>query len=271
MTSELPLGREVSYPETYAPDVLAPIERRAAREATGLPVPLPFTGEDVWTAWELTWLSPSGRPNVAAAQISVPALSPNIVESKSMKLYLGSFAMSAFESLAAVESVIARDLSAAAGADVSVRLITDTRQAEFRPGVLPGTCLDSLDVDCRFDEPSREMLACDADVDAREELHTHLFRSLCPVTGQPDTASVLVSYAGPKLDREALLRYLVSFRRHQDFHEACVERIFVDIKTRCKPRKLGVYARFLRRGGIDINPWRSDGRERMPYVRLWRQ
>jgi len=268
---ELPLGRDVSYPETYAPDVLVPIDRQLARNALGIEEPLPFDGVDTWTAWELTWLSPSGRPNVAAARISVPASSASIVESKSMKLYLGSFAMSRYRSTDEVAAVIRRDLSTAAGTDVDVALVGESERSALQPDTLPGDCLDSLDVDCNLDTPSADALVCDADVVVRESLHTHLFRSLCPVTGQPDTASVLLRYEGPKMDRASVLRYLVSFRRHQDFHEACVERMFIDMKTQCAPRRLGVYARFLRRGGIDINPWRCDDGESAPAVRVWRQ
>ena len=263
----IPLGKPTSYKNAYAPELLAPIARAESRAA--IDGPLPFTGSDIWNAWELTWLADSGRPEIAAAVIIVPAESPNIVESKSLKLYLNSFAMTRFASAADVRDRIHADLSAAAGSPVAVSLLSERDHREALIGKLPGFLLDTLDVSCEHDDVDAGLLSCSDEV-VREECHTHLFRSLCPVTAQPDLASIYIRYTGPKIDAASLLRYLVSFREHQDFHEACVERMFVDIEAACAPQKLCIYARFQRRGGIDINPWRAND-ARLPNVRLWRQ
>lgn len=269
--TELPLGKTTDYPDQYAPDVLCRIERADNRERLGLGVTLPFSGIDIWNAWDLTWLDRDGKPQVASAEIRVPADSPCIAESKSMKLYLGSFAMSRYPSPEAVRELIAADLGACVGAGVSVRI--DMPEATLMRGLqsMPGESLDRLDVACAEWEVDAELLAADADTSVSEELHTDSLRSLCPVTGQPDLGSVLVRYEGPRIDRASLLRYIVSYRRHQDFHESCVERMFVDLLDRCGPRKLTVYARYQRRGGLDINPLRSSVPSDLTNPRLWRQ
>jgi 7-cyano-7-deazaguanine reductase len=263
---KLPLGRDTGYPQNYAPDVLFPIARNESREPLGISGALPFSGSDIWNAWELTWLEPGGLPRVAVAEIRVPAESPNLVESKSLKLYLGSFAMSEFADDEAVRGAIEKDLSAAAGAVVEVILDPETPIAKAG-----GTCIDTLGVSCGASGVDASLLSADSGETADECLHTHLLRSLCPVTNQPDLGSLIVCYAGPRIDRAALLQYVVSFRQHNDFHEACVERIFVDIRDRCSPTRLSVYARYQRRGGIDINPFRSSREERPANTRLWRQ
>jgi len=263
---KLPLGRETDYPQNYAPQVLFPIARADSRKPLGITAPLPFSGVDIWNAWELTWLRPGGLPRAATAEIRVPAASPNLVESKSLKLYLGSFAMTTFPDDADVRSRIAADLSDATGADVEVILDPDMRITEAE-----GRCVDTVVVDCATGAVDASLLAVDDDEIVEECLHTHLLRSLCPVTDQPDLGSLVVRYAGPRIDAAALLRYVVSFRQHNDFHEACVERIFMDIRSRCRPTTLSVYARYQRRGGIDINPFRSTVDERPPNTRLWRQ
>ncbi len=260
------LGRTTDYPRTYTPDVLFPIARRGAREANGIGADLPFTGVDIWNAWELSWLGPTGRPEVATVEIRVPAESPNIIESKSLKLYLGSLAMSRFEQASDVRDVICRDLSAAAGAAVNVDFDAGTVVDE-----LPGECIDDLDTECDTWTVDPALLQSDPSDIVEESLHTHLLRSLCPVTNQPDIGSLLVRYSGPRIDRRSLLRYVVSFREHDDFHEACVERIFVDVVDRCGAEKLSVYARYQRRGGIDINPYRSNDDSEPGNTRLWRQ
>ncbi len=264
---KLPLGRETGYPQNYAPEVLCPISRANSRKPLGIAEPLPFAGEDIWNAWELTWLVPGGLPRVATAELRVPAASPNLIESKSLKLYLGSFAMTEFANDSAVVDAIERDLGACAGSRIGVRLNPDVSL-----GGLGGDCIDTLRVDCASYEVDTGLLHADA-ADAVEEcLHTHLLRSLCPVTGQPDIGSLEIAYAGPRIDRGSLLQYVVSFRGHQDFHEACVERMFVDILEQCGSTKLSLHARYLRRGGIDINPYRSTpGEPRAANMRLWRQ
>ncbi len=269
--TELPLGKTTGHPDRYAPDVLCRIERADNRERIGLGAALPFYGADIWNAWDLTWLGPGNQPRAAVAEIRIPADSPGIVESKSMKLYLGSFAMSAYPSADALRGVIATDLGACVGADVAVRV--EPLDTAGTPGAqnLPDESLDRMNVPCSVWEVEAGVLASDADTVVSEELHTDALRSLCPVTGQPDLGSVLVRYEGPKIDRSALLRYIVSYRGHQDFHESCVERMFVDIEKHCAPQKLTVYARYQRRGGIDINPFRSNFEDDADNLRLWRQ
>ncbi|MDH3612760.1 MAG: NADPH-dependent 7-cyano-7-deazaguanine reductase QueF [Gammaproteobacteria bacterium] len=271
MSEQIPLGRATAYPEHYSPDLLYAIARTDSRAALGLGPELPFHGVDIWNAWELTWLNPAGQPQVATAEISVPADSPNIIESKSLKLYLGSFAMTGFEAIADVAAAIARDLSGCAGAKNDVRLQRPARTARSTIARLPGHCIDALSVSCDAYEVDAGLLRADASDVVSEDLHSHLLRSLCPVTNQPDMGSLMVSYKGPRIDREGLLRYIVSYRRHNDFHEACVERMFVDILHNCAPERLAVYARYQRRGGIDINPFRSNREATAPNIRLWRQ
>ncbi len=265
----LPLGRDTGYPDNYAPDLLRPIPRAESRHALGLSGEIPFMGVDIWNAWELTWLGPGGRPVVATAEIIVPADSPNIIESKSLKLYLNSFAMTPVES--GIEDMIRKDLSGCAGDDVDVRVMPLIRNEFRRVSRLAGDCIDNLDVRCSDSEVDPELLHANALQETSEDLYSHLLRSLCPVTGQPDMASLQISYRGPKIDRAGLLRYIVSYRRHSDFHEACVERMFVDLMERCRPKALTVYARYQRRGGIDINPCRSTSPGKPLNRRLWRQ
>jgi 7-cyano-7-deazaguanine reductase len=269
--NELPLGKTSSYPDRYAPDVLCRIERADNRERIGLGTSLPFSGTDIWNAWDLTWLGEGGQPQAATAEIRIPADSPGIVESKSMKLYLGSFAMSGYTSPGAVRDLIAADLGNCTGAAVSVRVDTPGTGENRGLQRLPGESLDRLAAECTNWEVTADLLRADATTVVSEELHTHALRSLCPVTAQPDLGSVLVCYEGPRIDRESLLRYIVSYRQHQDFHENCVERMFVDIAERCGAGKLTVYARYQRRGGIDINPFRSNFEDAPQNLRLWRQ
>jgi 7-cyano-7-deazaguanine reductase len=264
--TNLLLGRKTDYPQTYAPEVLFAIPRRESRAALGMEDDLPFDGVDIWNAWELTWLGPGKRPVVATAEIRVPAMTPNLIESKSLKLYLGAFSMTEFGGPGDVRDAIARDLSECAGGRVAVSLNADAAVT-----VLKGQCIDSLQVDCCDWAVNASLLQTNASETVEESLHTHLLRSLCPVTAQPDLGSLQITYFGPKIDPAALLRYIVSFRQHNDFHEACVERIFVDITERCRPEKLSVYARYQRRGGIDINPFRSNVESQPGNPRLWRQ
>ena len=271
MTEKIPLGREVPYPEQYSPELLYAVPRSEHRARLGLGATLPFHGSDIWNAWELTWLAPSGMPQYATAEIRVPYDSPNIIESKSLKLYLNSFTMSHYASAEDVAEAVEADLSACAGADVLVTLRRASSTEGSRIARLPGFCLDSLQVNCDADTVDASLLRAESDTVVTEDLYTHLLRSLCPVTHQPDSGSLLVTYTGPRIGREGLLRYIVSFRRHEDFHESCVERMFIDILDRCRPEKLTVYARYHRRGGIDINPFRSNFEDDVPNTRLWRQ
>jgi len=271
MTEEMPLGRTTAYPDHYSPDLLYAIARTDSRAALGLGDELPFHGADIWNAWELTWLNPEGLPQIATVEISVPAESPNIIESKSLKLYLGAFAMSRYDSDADVATAISADLSAAVGMDVDIRLHHPSSTDAAAVARLAGHCLDSLTVDCAAYEVAPTLLSADKSDVIAEDLQSHLLRSLCPVTNQPDSASVMISYRGPRINREGLLRYIVSYRQHKDFHESCVERMFVDIMAHCAPERLSVYARYQRRGGIDINPFRSNFEDSAPNTRLWRQ
>ena len=271
MTGKSPLGQRSEYPDKYSPDLLFPISRSENRAALGLGENLPFRGVDIWNAWELTWLAMNGQPRVATVEIQVPAESPNIVESKSLKLYLNSFSMSRYDSADTVARVIESDLTQCAGAGVHILMCSPATNEDQAIETLPGVCIDELEVDCDSWDVDADLLASDSQNLVSESLHSHVLRSLCPVTSQADTGSVLIAYEGPKIDPASLLRYIVSFRQHKDFHEACVERMFLDIKNRCESSKLSVYARYQRRGGIDINPFRSDFQTETPNLRLWRQ
>jgi 7-cyano-7-deazaguanine reductase len=268
MTTKIPLGQATGYPDQYSPDLLYAIARTDSREALGLDADLPFHGIDIWNAWELTWLDDNGLPQVAVAEIRVPATSPNIIESKSLKLYLGSFAMTRFFAVDDVAAAIRKDLSGCTASEVAVDLQvgSDTKAID----ALPGHCIDGLDVECDQYDVDATLLSSGSEI-VSESLHSHLLRSLCPVTNQPDIGSVLVTYRGPQIDRAGLLQYIVSFRSHNDFHEACVERMFVDISERCRPETLTIQACYQRRGGIDINPFRSNFEAAAPNVRVWRQ
>jgi 7-cyano-7-deazaguanine reductase len=265
--ADLPLGAPTSYPDTYAPELLYPIPRSNNREILQLGDFLPFGGADWWTAWEFTWLLPSGKPDAAGLKIRVPADSPNIIESKSLKLYLNAFAMMRFAEERELLQTIENDLTAVAGAPVTVDLFSDSKLRD-----LPGHSLDALDVDIETYSVDAGLLStADGASIVTETWRTGLLRSLCPVTSQPDFGAVMIRYAGPRICPESLLAYLVSYREHQDFHEACVERMFVDLETRCRPDKLTVYARYQRRGGLDINPFRSNFEREPPLARTWNQ
>jgi 7-cyano-7-deazaguanine reductase len=256
----IPLGRDAEYPTKVDASVLFPVPRAAARRPLGIDDgDLPFVGADIWNAWELSWLDMRGKPCVAVAELRVPCDSPNIVESKSLKLYLNGFAMTRFNDVSAVRERIACDVSACVGAEIQVALLNPTDFDRLQAADFTGESLDEQALDIvDYAEPRVEHLRVQPHARIVEEaLVSHVFRSRCPVTSQPDWASVQIRYRGKPLDRAGLLRYLVSFREHADFHEACVERMFVDIQRQCAPLQLLVYGRFLRRGGIDINPWRA--------------
>lgn len=254
------LGRATEYRSEYAPELLFPIPRQQKREELGLaPAALPFVGEDLWNAYELSWLNARGKPVVAIGEFRVPAASACLIESKSLKLYLNSLNQTRFATLAEVEACIARDLSAAAGAAVSVRLTDLSARPSRQIAYPPGECLDGLDIEVSQYQPLPEMLAVEAGREVEDELlYSHLLKSNCLVTGQPDWGTVFVRYSGAAIAREALLRYVISFREHNEFHEQCVERIFCDITKHCAPRRLAVWARYTRRGGLDINPFRAS-------------
>lgn len=251
-----PLGRESAYPAHYDPALLYPIPRAANRGPLGIVAgQLPFVGEDEWHAFEVSWLNGRGKPIVAVARFRLPADSPNLIESKSWKLYLNSFNQTRFVDREEVINTLAKDLTQAAGAPVGVALF-DVDADALTPRRLPGECLDALDIDVSDYTPSAGHLTV-GDEAVEETLYSHLLKSNCPVTGQPDWGSVMIRYKGRKLDREGLLRYLIGYRQHQDFHEHCVEHIFTDLMQRAAPSELLVLARYVRRGGLDISPWRA--------------
>jgi 7-cyano-7-deazaguanine reductase len=258
-----PLGRATRYAERYDPGLLFAVERAPQRALLELDADLPFRGVDVWNAYEASWLDGHGKPQIAIVTFEVPAESPRLVESKSVKLYMTSMNQTRFESASEVAASIARDVSNATGAAVAVTLTLPRDFATLRYAEPSGDCLDALPLAAERNELSPELLSAAGPAIA-ETLYSRLFRSVCPVTGQPDYASVQVSYRGSRIDRAGLLGYLVSFRRHPGFHEHCVERIFIDVRRRCRPEALSVQARFARRGGIDINPFRTSGGEPPP-------
>ena len=265
------LGKAVPYVDQYDASLLYPIVRAPKRQEIGVPAQLPFLGADLWTAFELSWLTPRGKPQVALAHITVPCETPNIVESKSFKLYLNSFNNTRFTDAAEVQARIRADISEAAwrGAQargtVGVKLIGAELFDREPVHELDGVNLDRLDVECTRYTPAPELLTAAFDEKPVSEVLTiNLLKSNCLVTGHPDWASVQISYSGPQIEQAALLQYLVSFRNHNEFHEQCVERIYMDIWARCKPAKLTVYARYTRRGGLDINPWRTSHPQALP-------
>ena len=254
-----PLGQTTAYRNRYAPELLFPIERSRGRAELGIHGTPPFRGVDIWNAYELSWLDPRGKPVVALAEFHVPADSPAIIESKSFKLYLNSFSGERL-GVETLREHLVRDLGRAAGAPVAVHLVPAREFAGQRIEAPEGRWIDDLELDIdHYGPPNPDFLAVTPGPGTVEEtLLSNLLKSNCPVTGQPDWASVRIDYAGPPIDRAGLLRYLVSFREHRDFHEHCVERIFMDLTERCRPARLDVYARYTRRGGLDINPFRSS-------------
>lgn len=261
------LGRVSQYSDRHDPSVLFPIARADARAELGADT-WPYAGADVWYAYELSWLAPSGLPQMAVARFTVPADSPYLIESKSFKLYINSFAMTVFASPSAVAQQLAQDLSAAAGAAVGVDLLHPDESLVQRPE--PGwVCLDELDVTITDYEVQPKLLALSPTLEVVEQtLYTHLLRSNCPVTGQPDWGTLVVAYQGPRIEPSALLRYIISYRTHTGFHEQCVERILLDLLALAPFSALRVQAHYLRRGGLDINPWRALHAQE-PDMRRW--
>ena len=268
---DAPLGRASGYPERYDPSLLYPVARADARQALGLTDGWPWSGEDRWQAWELSWLRPDGVPQVATAEFRVPSDSPNLVESKSLKLYLNSLNGAIFEDSEAVRAAIEGDLSGAAGAGVSVVLGDVDADAGLVARPEGAHLIDDVgDVIMPDNNPLASLRSLDGDV-VTETLCTHLLRSLCPVTGQPDWATLMVHYTGARMEPGALLGYIIGYRNKRDFHEACVERIFTDLRQALGPERLSVGAFYTRRGGLDINPWRSTHQGDAPAPRLLRQ
>jgi 7-cyano-7-deazaguanine reductase len=264
-----PLGADTEYVNQYDAALLYPIARDLNWKAQGVSrSELPFQGGDIWNAYEVSWLNGKGKPVVRLAEFRFSAQSRNIIESKSFKLYLNSFNLTRFDSESEVQARMVEDLSAASEGAVEViysQLDLDTPIVKFN-----GECLDELDIEVTDYSPAPQRLIA-AGQPVEESLYSHLLKSNCPVTGQPDWASISIEYRGAPIDREGLLQYLISYREHGDFHEQCVESIFMDIWNRCHPEELTVYARYLRRGGLDINPYRSSKAGRPVNLRLSRQ
>jgi len=270
-SSHSALGQPTAYADQYDAGLLFPMARAPQRLALGLSSPLPFMGADLWTSFELSWLNPRGKPQVALAHVTVPCESINLIESKSLKLYLGSFSNGRFADAAEVQARLRADLTEAAWrggvvqSSVGVKLVSADlfdREPLFE---LDGLSLDRLDLECEHYTPAPELLSSATHEEpVSEVLTSNLLRSNCPVTGQPDWGSLQISYFGPQIDQAGLLRYIVSYRNHPGFHEDCVERIYLDIQQRCQPHKLSVYARYTRRGGLDINPFRTSYPQPLP-------
>lgn len=273
------LGKASAYVDQYDPSLLFPIPRAPKRAEIGIAGAVPFFGADMWTAFELSWLNARGKPQVALAHITIPCESLNIIESKSFKLYLNSFNNSRFADLAEVQARLRADLSEAVWrggpvqASVGVKILLPELFDQEPVHELDGLSLDRLDIECSLYKPAPELLTAAFDEQpVSEVLTSKLLKSNCLVTGQPDWGSVQISYSGPQIEQAGLLQYLVSFRNHNEFHEQCVERIFMDVWTHCKPLKLAVYARYTRRGGLDINPFRTSHPQALPpNIRMARQ
>ncbi|HEU5281417.1 MAG TPA: NADPH-dependent 7-cyano-7-deazaguanine reductase QueF [Gammaproteobacteria bacterium] len=267
------LGKKAEYDPHYNPDKLFPIPRKGKRDEIGVPDHLPFFGFDLWNHYEVSWLNEKGKPVVALAEISYGCETPCIIESKSMKLYFNSFNNTKFKDEAAVQAIVKKDIEARVGGATSVKIITlnqlnnDTLYATFS-----GECLDNLDIECSSYLVEPSLLSAEDNI-VEETLFSNLLKSNCLVTNQPDWGSVQITYTGKKINREGLLRYIVSFRNHNEFHEQCIERIFMDIMKHCQPEALTVYGRYTRRGGLDINPYRStkNSTPDMKNLRLYRQ
>lgn len=273
MANKVNLGHSSQYPEQYAPSLLEPIARANSRKSLFDTDVMPFRGVDLWTAYELSWLSPSGKPEVAIAEFEFPCDATYIIESKSFKYYLNSLNQSVFESRQALETCLAKDLGRACGADVRVTIAAVDSPSEFiQTEKMSGLCVDREEVEIQCYTPNTDLLKFDASEQVKDQaLFSHLLKSNCPVTGQPDWASIWIEYTGPKINAASFLQYIVSFRQHQDFHENCVEKIFSDLLSHCGLKTLSVYARYTRRGGLDINPFRTNCGRAIPFRRLARQ
>lgn len=264
--AEFVLGQQSAYPTHYDPNLLFPIARAKNRASLGVnnKSSPPFFGVDLWNAYELAWLNLKGKPQIALAEFIIPADSPNMIESKSFKLYLNSLNQHCFADFAAVKTCVQHDLSQVLGTGLQVRLVQPceiTSNKKMAPiEELGGQLLDRLDIEVNSHQNADPLLlkADHTSAPITQTLVSHLLKSNCPVTGQPDWASVQIQYQGRPIDEEGLLRYLIGFRQLGEFHEHCVEKIFCDIKIQCQPEKLSVYARYTRRGGLDINPFRTD-------------
>lgn len=266
-----PLGKKSTYIATYQPNLLFPITRLIKRAEIDITDHIPFQGVDIWNAFELSWLNKKGKPMVALGEFIFPCDSPNIIESKSFKLYLNSFNNSSFKSINEVAHAMQHDLSNAAGCAVNVTLSDIDNYTPIMKQTFSGICLDKLDISCDTYHVNSDFLKTEHTI-VTETVYSDLLKSNCLVTGQPDWGSIQIHYVGKQIQHEGLLKYIISFRNHNEFHEQCVERIFMDIMRCCMPEKLTVFARYTRRGGLDINPLRStESINQLSNIRLCRQ
>ncbi|MCW8091683.1 NADPH-dependent 7-cyano-7-deazaguanine reductase QueF [Alteromonas sp. ASW11-130] len=271
LPTHLTLGKAVGYETTYNPSLLQSVPRALNRDSLSISNDnLPFHGDDIWTGYELSWLLPSGKPQVAIFNCYVPVTSPNIIESKSFKLYLNSFNQSKFNSVEEVSAILCEDLSTCAGTQVKVDVFTPSEFSALKFALWEGTVIDDIDIEVNTYQPDSTLLQVSKE-NATETLISHLLKSNCLITQQPDWASILIRYSGSKIQHDSLLAYLISFRQHNEFHEQCVERIYCDLMEFCKPKHLTVFARYTRRGGLDINPFRSNFENTYNNHRLARQ
>jgi len=252
-----PLGKRITVPSEYDSSILFPIPRQAVRDENNIPTPLPFTGFDIWNGYEVSWLDTKGKPQIALAEFWIPCDTPNIIESKSLKLYLKSLNLSSFQSVEELKMVLLQDLSEAAGAPININLVLSENFGSVKTCLPEGICLDNLDIEVDTYHLNPDLLSSHGD-SVEEKLYSYLLKSNCPCTGQPDWATLSIAYQGPQIDHKGLLKYIISYRNHNDFHEQCIETIFMDISNRCKPEILSVYGRYTRRGGLDINPFRTN-------------
>lgn len=268
--ASLSLGKQTEYSDTYSPGLLQAVPRALNRQELNLLNKLPFSGSDRWNGYELSWLNVKGKPQVAILRCEVPASSPNLVESKSFKLYLNSYNQTSFASIEEVTARLQKDLADCAGEAVKVEVLSPSVFRKEQIAEFNGHSIDELDIDIQHYQFDSSYLISEGPI-VEETLTSDLLKSNCLITNQPDWGSVLIRYQGSQISHEGLLRYLISFRQHNEFHEQCVERIFCDIMSYCKPDKLTVYARYTRRGGLDINPFRSNFEDIYPEIRLARQ
>jgi len=272
---EWPLGQKTVYVQTYTPDLLYPVPRTLARDKTGIFGALPFHGVDIWNAFEISWLNAKGKPEIALAELTFPCTSENIVESKSLKLYLNSFNQTRFDSFETVAKVIEGDLKKIICEEIEVKLYPHSHFEKTALEGFSGVCLDNLDIETTTYQVERKFLFIEEEdtkkEDVEETLYTDLFKSNCLATGQPDWGSLWIHYVGKRINHEGLLKYLISFRDHSGFAEHCVEQIYYDIMQQCSPKNLSVYGRYTRRGGLDINPFRSNFESNPTNIRQVRQ
>lgn len=266
-----PLGKDTIYPDIYSPDLLHPIDREKNRDQYISNNEINFHGLDIWNAWEFSWLDNSGRPFIGKLTLIFPSNSKKIIESKSMKLYLNGFSNTQYDSSTKVIELIQTDLSQLTKANVLVTFNKNEEEKDNQINPEVGYSIDNEDANFFHSEIRTEELKTDKNNRIKETLYSEILRTNCPVTNQPDTGTVIIKYQGNKIHRGGLLSYISSYRGHNDFHESCVEKIFLDIKQLCRPDRLTVFARYNRRGGIDINPFRSDFEDEPVNLRLWRQ